>query len=261
MVGHVSAIQAQLARVGEDSILQQQKVSQDAALDTLTSMDFSALSPSAIKSQINTATLDVTIQVTAGIDKAISLSPKLTSLTAKLMQGVGDPSLLNSLQDLTNNLKILPPGGGLPNIGGGLDIAKTALGGIDIPSVSIVVDIKLAEPSIDTVAALLPDIGAGAGALGFKVPGGLPEGVSGALVNPFKTFGNKFIKDTFDKFGNPTQEILKKGVPCVIPRVDARAEVSRPPWRPPTPSNTIPTKLPKIFDPKVHPKSAAATLA
>ena len=218
-------------------------------------MDFSALSPSAIKSQVSTATSEVTGQVTAGIDKATSLAPKLSSLTEKLMQTVNQPSLLesgasllDSLQDLTNNLKILPPGAGLPNIGGGLDIAKTALGGIDIPSVLSVADIKLGEPSIDTVAALLPDIGAGADILGFKVPGGITEGISGALVNPFKTFGNKFIKDTFDKFGNPTQEILKKGVPCVVPRVDARAEEAPLPWKMDVPPSTIPTKLPKIFE-------------
>ena len=254
MVASLASLQAQLAKVGEDSVLQKQKEKQDEALSTFKSMDFSALSPSAIKSQISTATSEVTGQVTAGIDKATSLAPKLTSLTLKLMQGVNEPSLLesgvsllDSLQDLTNNLKILPPGAGLPNIGGGLDIAKTALGGIDIPSVLSVADIKLGEPSIDTVAALLPDIGAGADILGLKVPGGLTEGVSGALVNPFKTFGNKFIKDTFDKFGNPTQEILKKGVPCVVPRVDARAEEAPLPWKMDVPPSTIPTKLPKIF--------------
>ena len=255
MVVSLASLQAQLAKVGEDSVLQLQKEKQDEALSTFKSMDFSALSPSAIKSQVSTATSEVTGQVTAGIDKATSLAPKLSSLTLKLMQGVNEPSLLesgvsllDSLQDLTNNLKILPPGAGLPNIGGGLDIAKTALGGIDIPSVLSVADIKLGEPSIDTVAALLPDIGAGADILGFKVPGGITEGISGALVNPFKTFGNKFIKDTFDKFGNPTQEILKKGVPCVVPRVDARAEEARLPWKMDVPPDTIPTKLPKIFE-------------
>ena len=255
MVASLASLQAQLAKVGEDSVLQKQKEKQDEALSTFKSMDFSALSPSAIKSQVSTATSEVTGQVTAGIDKATSLAPKLTSLTLKLMQGVNEPSLLesgvsllDSLQDLTNNLKILPPGAGLPNIGGGLDIAKTALGGIDIPSVLSVADIKLGEPSIDTVAALLPDIGAGADILGFKVPGGITEGISGALVNPFKTFGNKFIKDTFDKFGNPTQEILKKGVPCVVPRVDARPEEARLPWKMDVPPDTIPTKLPKIFE-------------
>ena len=255
MVVSLASLQAQLAKVGEDSVLQLQKEKQDEALSTFKSMDFSALSPSAIKSQVSTATSEVTGQVTAGIDKATSLAPKLTSLTLKLMQGVNEKdkfelgvSLLDSLQDLTNNLKILPPGAGLPNIGGGLDIAKTALGGIDIPSVLSVADIKLGEPSIDTVAALLPDIGAGADILGFKVPGGITEGISGALVNPFKTFGNKFIKDTFDKFGNPTQEILKKGVPCVVPRVDARAEEARLPWKMDVPPDTIPTKLPKIFE-------------
>jgi hypothetical protein len=255
MVASLASLQAQLAKVGEDSVLQKQKEKQDEALSTFKSMDFSALSPSAIKSQVSTATSEVTGQVTAGIDKATSLAPKLTSLTLKLMQGVNEKdkfelgvSLLDSLQDLTNNLKILPPGAGLPNIGGGLDIAKTALGGMDISSVLSVADIKLGEPSIDTVAALLPDIGAGADILGFKVPGGITEGISGALVNPFKTFGNKFIKDTFDKFGNPTQEILKKGVPCVVPRVDARAEEAPLPWKMDVPPSTIPTKLPKIFE-------------
>ena len=254
MVVSLASLQAQLAQVGEDSILKKTKEKADE-LAALASTDLSALDAPAIGALFSTPVADVKSQVTAGIDKATSLAPKLSSLTLKLMQGVNEPSLLesgvsllDSLQDLTNNLKILPPGAGLPNIGGGLDIAKTALGGIDIPSVLSVADIKLGEPSIDTVAALLPDIGAGADILGFKVPGGITEGISGALVNPFKTFGNKFIKDTFDKFGNPTQEILKKGVPCVVPRVDARAEEAPLPWKMDVPPSTIPTKLPKIFE-------------
>jgi len=253
MVASLVSLRAQLAKVGEDSVLQKQKEKADE-LATLANTDPSTLDAPAMGALFNTPVTDVKSQVTAGADKATSLAPKLSSLTEKLMQTVNTPSLLesgvsllDSLQNLTNNLKILPPGAGLPNIGGGLDIAKTALGGIDIPSVLSVADIKLGEPSIDTVAALLPDIGVGADILGLKVPGGLPEGISGALVNPFKTFGNKFIKDTFDKFGNPTQEILKKGVPCVVPRVDARAEEAPLPWKMDVPPSTIPTKLPKIF--------------
>ena len=103
------------------------------------------------------------------------------------------------------------------------------------------------QPSIDVTDATLPDVDQGAAALGLTVQGGGVESVSGGLVNPYKTFGNKCVKNTFDKDGNPIQVVVNKGVPCVIPSFDARAEAAPPDIEITAPPNTVPSSLPKLY--------------
>ena len=278
MVVSLGAIQKHLAAVGEEPVLQEQKKKQEEALDKFKSMDFSALSPSAIKAQIEAASEEITKQVDIGLEKAKALQPKLESLTEKMMEAINDPSLADSLQSLTDNLNISPPGFGLPNLGGGLDIGASSLGGFDIGGALDVANIKLGEVGVNGFDSVLPDInlsdsfgiGGGAGALGIEIPGGLPSSLTsgitdafgsidklptnlteigtGGLENPFKTFGNINIKDAFDSDGSPIKEIVKKGIPSIVPRFDSKAEAA-----PPTINITFPTdqttfKLPKIFE-------------
>tara|TARA_R100000008_G_scaffold86661_2_gene80713 strand:+ start:3377 stop:4579 length:1203 start_codon:yes stop_codon:yes gene_type:complete len=279
MVVSLGAIQKHLAAVGEEPVLQEQKKKQEEALEKFKSLDFSALSPSAIKAEIEAASEEITKQVDIGIEKAKELQPQLESMTEKMMEAINDPSLQDSLQSLTDNLQIQPPGGGLPDIGGGLDIGTSSFGGFDIGSALKVADVKLGEVGVNGFDSVLPDInlggatginGGGTGALGFEIPGGLPTSLTsgitdafgsldklptnlteigtGGLENPFKTFGNINIKDAFDSDGSPIKEIVKKGVPSIVPRFDSKAEVP-----PPTIDITFPTdqttfKLPKIFE-------------
>ena len=278
MVVSLGAIQKHLEAVGEEPVLQEQKKKQEEALEKFKSLDFSALSPSAIKAEIEAASEEITKQVDIGIEKAKELQPKLESMTEKMMETINDPSLQDSLQGLTDNLNISPPGLGLPNLGGGLDIGTSPLGGFDIGGALNVADIKLGEVGVNGFDSVLPDINlggatginGGAGALGIEIPGGIPDSLTsgitdafgsidkvptnlteigtGGLENPFKTFGNINIKDSFDSEGNPVKEIVKKGVPSIVPRFDSKAEAA-----PPTINVTFPTdqttfKLPKIFE-------------
>jgi len=81
-----------------------------------------------------------------------------------------------------------------------------------------------------------------------KVPSNLTEIGTGGLVNPFKTFGNINIKETFDSLGNPVKEIIKKGVPSIVPRFDSKAEAAPPIINITFPTDQTTLNLPKIFE-------------
>ena len=63
------------------------------------------------------------------------------------------------------------------------------------------------------------------------------------VSNPFKTFGNIQLKDAFDEAGNAIQEVIKRGMPSVVPRFDCRAEPKRPDY-----DIVIPEKFKKLKD-------------
>lgn len=275
---NIEELKAKLASVGESKELQAQKEALQSAMDTIDTTDFYAGTPSSLKSTMDAATSAITEKADVLKNKAIELAPKLNSLTEKMMEAVNDPSLVDSLQSLTDNLSIQPPGINLPNLGGGLDIRTSPLGNFDVGSALNVADVKLGEVGVSGFDSVLPDINlagslgslGGAGALGTTISGGIPdslisgatdafgsidkvptlftEGSSGALENPFKTFGNIQIKDAFDEAGNPIKEFFKKGVPSLVPGFDARVEPPAPDVFVIIPPDTTTPKLPKIYD-------------
>ena len=95
MVVSLGAIQKHLAAVGEEPVLQEQKKKQEEALEKFKSLDFSALSPSAIKAEIEAASEEITKQVDIGIEKAKELEPQLESMTEKMMETINDLSLIH----------------------------------------------------------------------------------------------------------------------------------------------------------------------
>ena len=225
-------LKAQLAAVGEAPELQLQKKTLDDAMALMDDVDFSALSPEDITSQFDSVTDTLTEQTEVLSAKATALAPKLTSMTEKMMETIDTPALADSLQGVMDGIEIPSISGGLSLPTGGFDKFTTgfdvpgvsSLGNFDVTSALDVASNKLSEVSISGFDTMMPDIGAGTAALGFEVPGGLTEGISGGLENPFKTFGNFQLKDSFDALGNPIQELIKKGVPSIVPGFDSRVE-------------------------------------
>jgi hypothetical protein len=151
------------------------------------------------------------------------------------MSAITNPTgaLLSGLQLLMDDTGFMPPGLGLPKIdidlGFDLDLPDLKLpsfdlklglgGGLDVGSLLDSVGGLLQIPALSGCEVLLPDVGPGAALIHGKLPGGIKEGQSGGLVNPAAAMGNKYIKQAFDKAGNPIQVIISKGVNATIPRV------------------------------------------
>lgn len=233
---NIPDLKAKLAAVGEAPELQLQKKTLDDAMALADEIDFSALSPEDLKSQFDSVTDTLSEQTEVLSAKATALAPKLTSMTEKMMETIDTPALADSLQGIMDKVEIPSISGGLPLPTGGFDQFTTGfdipsvngLGNFDVTSALDVASNKLSEVSISGFDTMMPDIGAGTAALGFEVPGGLTEGISGGLENPFKTFGNFQLKDSFDALGNPIQELIKKGVPSKVPGFDSRVEPTPP---------------------------------
>jgi hypothetical protein len=156
------------------------------------------------------------------------------------MSAITNPTgaLLSGLQLLMDDTGFMPPGLGLPKVdidlGFDLDLPDLNLpdlklpsfdlklglgGGLDVGSLLDSAAGLLQIPAFSGCDVLLPDIGPGAALIHGKLPGGIKEGQSGGLVNPAAAMGNKYIKQAFDKAGNPMQIIISKGVNATIPRV------------------------------------------
>jgi len=236
MTINIPDLKAQLAAVGESPEFQLQKKTFDDAMALVDDVDFSALSPEAIASQFDSVTDTLLEQTEVLSAKATALAPKLTSMTEKMMETIDTPALADSLQGIMDKVEIPSISGGISLPTGGFDKFTTgfelpgvsSLGNFDVTSALDVASSKLSEVSISGFDTMMPDIGAGTAALGFEVPGGLTEGISGGLENPFKTFGNFQLKDSFDALGNPIQELIKKGVPSLVPGFDSRVEPTPP---------------------------------
>ena len=230
-----------LRAVGEDKELQEQKTVQDALLE-LAETDLSAMDSEAVKGIFDTKVTEVGEKVTLGDACNTKFSPNLVSAASLFMSAITNPTgaVLSSLQLLMNDTGFLPPGLGLPKIdldlGLDLDLPDLKLpsfdlkldigGGLNIGSMMDSVGSLLQVPPLGGCDVFLPDIGPGAELLEGKLPGGIKQGVSGGLANPMAALGNKFVKEDFDKLGNPIKVIVSKGVNATIPRIPIRTQAN-----------------------------------
>jgi len=224
---------------GEDKELQAQKELQDA-IKELANTALAALDSSAVADIFDTTVTDVTTQVTAGDACNTKFSPNLISAASLFMSAISNPTgaVLSGLQILMNNVAFLPPGLGLPSIdldlGFDLDLPDLNLpsfdlklgigGGLDISSLLDSAAGLFAQPPISGCDIFLPDVGPGAEKIYGKLPGGIKQGQSGGLSKATAALGNKFIKNAFDKDGNPIQTVLSKGVNANLPRIPIRTQ-------------------------------------
>jgi len=225
---------------GEDAELRAQKIAQQAAKDGYAAIDFSATSPSSLVETAQTQIAAVATEVSAGDLCNTKFSPNLISAVSLFMSAITNPTgaLLSGMQLLMNDTGFMPPGLGLPKIdidlGFDLDLPDLKLpsfdlkldlgGGLDIGSLLDSVGGLLQIPALSGCDVLLPDVGPGAALIHGKLPGGIKEGQSGGLENAAAAMGNKYIKQGFDKVGNPIQLVISKGVNATIPRVPIRTQ-------------------------------------
>jgi len=234
----VAAIKAQLAKVGEDPVLQAEKQKTDEAQAAISSLNPASINPRSFQATVDEGTDAISAEIDLGDLTELNLSPDLISMTEQIMGILENPTAgaIASLQSLADSTGIKPPGIGLPSIPSPIaGIASVALkvsggGGFDINSALSAADSLLQQPSLSAVETMLPDIGIDAPTdLIGEIPGGLSQqGVSGGLTNPFKAYGNIQFKNGFNKEGNPIKIPFELGLPAVIPRGAPRTEPPAP---------------------------------
>ena len=236
--GLQAAQEKQLKEVGRSEELKAQQAAQAVAEDAIAAIEATTISPTDLFATVEEKVTAVTSQVDLADGCNTDFSPNLVSLVSMYMSAITNPTgaVLSGLQLLNNTLDIKPPGFGLPEIDLDLGLPNISLpsldfdislgGGFDVNSMLKGAANLFAIPPIGNCGTLLPDIGEGASKIAGELETGLKEGESGGFVNPGRHLGNKFIKEEFDKLGNPIQVVITKGGPAVIaqsaPRTQAK---------------------------------------
>ena len=233
------ALDAEMANIGRPNELVAQIEAQERCEQVIADLEGTAISPSDLFATVEEKVSAVTEQVALSDDCNINFSPNLISLVSLMMTAISNPegARLAGLQLLMNTLKIKPPGFNLPSFDldlnlpnislpnislPSLDFGLSLLGGFDMGSMLKGVAGLLAIPPIGGCGVLLPDI---AKKVKDIIPEtGLPEGETGGLANPMKTLGNKFVKQGFDKDGNPYQIAFQAGSPAKIAQSEGRSQ-------------------------------------
>ena len=145
-------------------------------------------------------------------------APDLLDLTGDIMTAVNTrvDSTINAIDDLCDGLDIPLPGGKAFSVNSCLALADEAL----------------SNPALDVAETYLKD------GLSETLPGSIVAGATGALKNPYKTFGNWQIQTKYDAAGNAIRTAFKKGVPPISPIVDCS---------PDTDFVKIPKELPDVL--------------
>ena len=127
-------------------------------------------------------------------------APDLLDLTGDIMTAVNTRigSTINAIDDLTSQLDIPLPGGKAFSVNSCLALADEAL----------------SNPALDVAETYLKD------GLSETLPGSIVAGATGALRNPYKTFGNWVVQTKYGAAGNAIRTAFKKGVPPISPIVD-----------------------------------------
>ena len=151
--------------------------------------------------------------------------PDLLDLTGDIMTAVNTrvDSAINAIDDLTDGLDIPLPGGKAFSVNSCIALADEAL----------------SNPSLDIADTYLKD------GLSDTLPGTIVAGATGALKNPYKTFGNWQIQTKYDAAGNAVRTAFKKGVPPMSPIIDCS---------PDTDFVKIPKEMPDLLTPNIDRK-------
>jgi hypothetical protein len=244
MAGYsIEAVKENLANIGKDNERLAQKEAADTAVTSYRDIVFSDLTAEGVKDFVATHRGTIQDKVNEGIKCGNNLNASFESLTEKLLSALFDNSLIDALQDLTDNLQIIPPGFGLPPIDFGFDFPSIDLGisingGFDIGDWLGLGELLNFEPfRLPGCDSMLPDISTpslpSAPAIpakimkdltGQELDGKVIEGMSGGLANPHMHVGNFEIKKQFDEGGNPFLKALKLGEKPIEPRYNAREE-------------------------------------
>ena len=233
------ALDAEMANIGRPKELIGQIEAQERCEQVIADLEGTAIGPSGLFSVVEEKVESVTEQVELSDDCNINFSPNLISMVSLMMTAISNPegARLAGLQLLMNTLKIKPPGFNLPSFDLDLDLPNISLPNISLPSLdfglssgggfdmgSMLKGVAglLAIPPIGGCGVLLPDIAKEAKDLIPET--GLPEGETGGLANPPKTLGNDFVKQGFDKDGNPYQIAFRLGAPAKIAQSAPRVE-------------------------------------
>ena len=238
MAGYsIEAVKENLANIGKDNEFLAQEEATKTAVTSYRETVFSDLTAEGVKDFVAIHRGTVQDKVNEGIKCGNNLNASFQSLTEMLMSALFDNALVNSLQDLMDNLQIIPPGFGLPPIDFGIDFPSIDLGlsingGFDIGDWLGLGELLNFEPfRLPGCDSMLPDIANPAEApeviqqlTDQSLDGKGIEGMSGGLANPHMHVGNFEIKEQFDKGGNPFFKALKLGDKAINPRFNGREE-------------------------------------
>lgn len=152
-------------------------------------------------------------------------APDLLDLTGDIMTAVNTrvDSAINAIDDLTDGLDVPLPGGKAFSVNSCIALADEAL----------------SNPSLDIADTYLKD------GLSDTLPGTIVAGATGALKNPYKTFGNWVVQTKYDAAGNAIRTAFKKGVPPLTPVIDCS---------PDTDFVKIPKEMPDTLTPNIDRK-------
>ena len=145
-------------------------------------------------------------------------APNLLDLTGDIMTAVNTrvDSAINAIDDLCDGLDVPLPGGKAFSVNSCIALADEAL----------------SNPSLDIAETYLKD------GLSDTLPGTIVAGATGALKNPYKTFGNWVVQTKYDAAGNAIRTAFKKGVPPLSPIIQCT---------PDTDFVKIPKELPDVL--------------
>ena len=193
-----AALKTQLGNAG----VQSDMLSLTSTLDTASSVlgAMSSTIPSIDSALLVAQQAAVTVGMTAVSSLASKFAPDLLDLTSDIMTAVNTrvDSTINAVEDLTSGLDIPLPGGKAFSVNSCIALADEAI----------------ANPSLDVSSTYLKD------GLSATLPGTIVAGATGALRNPYKTFGNIQVQTRYDAAGNAIRTMFKKGVPPLTPAID-----------------------------------------